>query len=35
MLLFGNRVNASYGGSFLWQNGVFSLGALYSNAYGD
>jgi hypothetical protein len=28
-------VNASYGGSLLWQNGVFSLGTFYSNAYDD
>jgi hypothetical protein len=28
-------VNASYGGSLLWRNNVFSLGTLYSNAYGD
>jgi hypothetical protein len=29
------KVDANYGGSFLWQNDVFSLGAFYSNAYGD
>jgi hypothetical protein len=28
-------VDVSYGGSLLWQNGVFSLGTFYSNAYGD
>ncbi len=28
-------VDASYGGSLLWQNGVFTLDTLYSNAYGD
>jgi hypothetical protein len=30
-----HMVDASYGGSLLWQNNVFSLGTLYSNAYGD
>jgi hypothetical protein len=30
-----SRVDAWYGGSFLWRNGVFSLGTFYSNAYGD
>jgi hypothetical protein len=35
MSLFGDKVDASYGGSLLWQNGIFPLGALYSNAYGD
>jgi hypothetical protein len=29
-----NMVDASYNG-LLWQNGVFSLGTFYSNAYGD
>jgi hypothetical protein len=28
-------VDVSYGGSFLWRNNVFSMGTLYSNAYGD
>jgi hypothetical protein len=29
------KVNASYDGSLLWRNNVFSMGAIYSNAYGD
>jgi hypothetical protein len=28
-------VDASYCGSLLWWNSVFSLGTIYSNAYGD
>jgi hypothetical protein len=31
----GWRLNASYNGSFLWPNYVFSLGTFYSIAYGD
>jgi len=29
------RVDASYNGSFLWQNVIFFLGTLSSNVYGD
>jgi hypothetical protein len=32
---FERGVDASYGGSLLWQNDGFSLGTFYSNAYGD
>jgi len=28
-------VNASYGGSLLWQNNVLPLSIIYSNARGD
>ncbi len=28
-------VDVSYGGLFLWWNGVFSLGIFYSNVLGD
>jgi hypothetical protein len=31
----GWRLDASYSGSLLWQNYVFSLGTFHSNAYGD
>jgi hypothetical protein len=32
---FEKWVDASYNGSLLSQNGVFSMGTLYLNAYGD
>ncbi len=32
---FEGGVDASYGGSLLWRNNVFSLVTLYSNAYGN
>jgi hypothetical protein len=35
ILHWQRRVDVSYNGSFLWQNGVFSMGTLYSNVCGD